>query len=223
MSTNREIEPGKLVPHAEPAAPQPNGPDLPPPISEPLKPEVLSKFRLDGTNFTEAVHEVVTTILVTQPPKSEFIRVQPDASLVTYTIRTKKDHYLIDPAAFSAIKAKVPDFEKHASAVTLRPYVTRAGLLALWPLKMENPYSVGTNSWNISAFNVAKRAETHWLRVSSDQATSLYVVHEPEMSFPDPVWPAMTIDEMVDLASRVNVVDSIDHPFIRALRGLPPG
>jgi hypothetical protein len=31
----------------------------------------------------------------------------------------------------------------------------------------------------------------------------------------------MTIDELVDLASRVNLVDSIDHPFVRSLRGLP--
>jgi hypothetical protein len=82
--------------------------DLPPPMSEPISPKAVSRFRIENTNFVETTREVLTTVLIVPPAKEEFIRVHPDETmkLVTFTIRSKREHYLIEPRAFSEIKAK---------------------------------------------------------------------------------------------------------------------
>lgn len=197
--------------------------ELPPPVSETVEPAKLSRFRIENTNYVEATKQVLATVLVTAPPKGEFIRVHPDRSvqMVAWALKDRRDHYLIEPAVFSEIMAKVPDFNQHACVATLRPYQTReGGQLNLWPLKMESPYSVGANAWNVSAFNLAQQAELKWLRIASNIARGQYVGYEPEEAYADPEWPPLSIDELVDIASRVNLIDTVDHPHIRRLRGL---
>jgi hypothetical protein len=192
-------------------------------VSEPITPKRLSRFRIENTNFIEATKQVLTTVLVAVPPKGEFVRVHPDREmrLVTWVLKSQRDHYLIEPETFPLIVAKVRDFAKHATIATLRPYQTReGGQLNLWPLKMESPYSVGSNTWNISAHNAARAAEAQWLRVTADSDRGQYVGVEPESAFPDPEWPDLGIDDLVEMASRVNLIADIDHPHIRKLRGL---
>ena len=204
-----------------------NGPippvDLPPPISEPLKSATLSRFRIENTNFVEAVKPVLTTVLIAQPPKGEFIRVHPDRSmaLITVLLRVKRERYLIEPGIYPELCAKVKDFNKLVSCVTLRPYQTReGGQITLWPLSMESPHSIGGNSWRISAFNAAQAAETTWLRITADTTRGIYTACEPEGIFADPEWPDMTIDALVDIAGHINRIASIDDGPIRDLRGL---
>jgi hypothetical protein len=223
-----EAKPGNSVhpPEAE-ATPKTTSegspePDMPPPTSEPMTPAKVSRFRISGTNYVAKTKQVLTTVLLMSPPSSEFIRVHPDPamSLVTRVLKSNREFYLIEPDIYPEIEVRVPDFYKHAGSATLRPYQTKAGQFNLWPLKMENPYSVGSNSWNLSAFNAAQECEKRWLRVYSNQAVSQWCVQESEEVYPDPEWPNLGIDELVDMASRVNVISSIDHPYIKMLRGI---
>jgi hypothetical protein len=209
--------------HNMPAVDVVEGEGLPPPTSEPIAPAKLSRFRIENTAYVEATRQVLTTVLITPPPKGEFVRVHPDRSvqMVAWVLKDGREHYLIEPEAFPAIQTKVKDFTKHATVALLRPYQTReGGQLNLWPLKMESPYSVGSNTWNVSAHNAARAAETQWLRITADSARGQYSGFEPEMAFADPEWPSHNIDELVEMASRINLIASIDHPHVRRLRGL---
>src|SRR4051794_211906 len=98
-----------------------NGKEMPPPVSEPLTAGNTSRFRVENANYIEKVQEVLSTVLITPPPKDEFIRTCPDPAmrLITYTIRYNREHFLIEPSAFKEIQARVADFDRHASAVTL--------------------------------------------------------------------------------------------------------
>jgi hypothetical protein len=212
--------------------------DLPPPNSEPLTAKSAERFRVTATNYAVQSTEVLTTVRIVKPSDSDFIRVHPnpDMVMVTFTFPTKDGHVLIEPLIFDEIRVKVPDFGKITACVSLVPYITNKGALNLWPLKRESPFSIGGNSYNVSAFNVAARTRKEWLRISTDQDRGQYVGFKPEEIIPEPTWPkeiaealAPTAAEtvvvkamvkLVELASKGGVIDSIDHPLIRPYRGL---
>ena len=115
----------------------------------------------------------------------------------------------------------MPDFHKFAPCVTLRPYITTKGTINLWPLKRESPFSIGGNSYNVSAFNVSDRTRTQWLRVSSDRDRAIYTGFVAEEFVPEPKWPEdLTILMLLELALKGGVIDGPDHILIRPLRGL---
>lgn len=222
------LDQGKLRPKSrhETKPPPANG-EMPPPLSEPIDGPKLSRFRIDNAAYAPTTTEALTTVLIARPDPDEFIRVHPgdDMRLTTVVFKQFRDYYLIDPPVMDLLRAKVEDIARHISTAMLRPYIAReSAQISLWPLKMESPYSVGGNVWNVSAFSVAKRCEVEWLRVSQSPNKNMYIGLRAEgPPFPDPVWPEFTIDQLVDMASRINIIDSIDHPLIRKLRGLPPG
>jgi hypothetical protein len=191
-----------------------------------------------ATNYAVQSAEVLTTVRIVKPSDSDFIRVHPNPNMqmVTFTFPTKDGHVLIEPDTFDAIKVKVPDFGKITACVTLVPYITNKGALNLWPLKRESPFSIGGNSYNVSAFTVAARTRVEWLRLSTDQDRGQYVGFKPEEIIPEPTWPKeiaasllVTAAEavvteatvkLVEMASKGGIIDSIEHPLIRPYRGL---
>jgi hypothetical protein len=200
-----------------------NGQEMPPPNSEPLTTNDLERFRASGTNYTVASKELLTTVKIVVPSKEVFIRTHPDPQMefITHTFETKDGHCMIEPDAFEATRAKVPDFHKFAPCVSLRPYITNKGTLNLWPLKRESPFSIGGNSYNVSAFNVSDRSRVQWLRVSSNQERGSYLGFDPEEFIPEPKWPEnLTMFMLLDLALKGGVIDGPDHILIRPLRGL---
>ena len=54
----------------------------------------------------------------------------------------------------------------------------------------------------------------------ADMALGAYRIHLAEGDLPDPLWPAKTLPELLKLAFKGRIVDSIDHPVVRRLRGL---
>jgi hypothetical protein len=196
---------------------------VPPPNSEPLTPKGIERFRATGTNYVVQSKEVLTTVRIVKPGKEAYIRVHPDLALefITYTFGTKDGHLPIEPGVFEAIREKVPDFHRHASCVSLWPYITNKGTINLWPLKRESPFSIGSNSYNVSAFNVAGRCREQWLRVTTDTDRGLWLGLEPEEKLPDPKWPKdLTMEQLLTTAVKGGVIDSIDHILIKPLRGI---
>ena len=196
--------------------------DLPSSTSEPLTAKSLERFRASGTNYTVPSKEVLTTVKIVVPGKDVFVRTHPDPAMefTTFTFETRDGHIPIEPDAFEAIRAKVEDFQKFAPCVTLRPYITSKGTINLWPLKRESPFSIGGNSYNVSAFAVSDRTRTQWLRVSSNRERGAYLGFEPEEFIPEPKWPELTIYALLELALKGGVIDGPDHILIRPLRGL---
>jgi hypothetical protein len=180
---------------------------------DPFDPESL---RLDQS-FTEmaGVKKLLTTVPVRKPNKQDFIRVHPDANfrLTAAVIELKDDRevYLVLPT----IAHQLPG---ECSPVVLYTAINRQGVTFLWPVKLPTPDGK-VNEWHRSASEAAERAMDVWLRVLADMSLGAYVMYEASASVPDPVWPTATFRELLKIGFRDKLVDSLDHPVIKRLRG----
>jgi hypothetical protein len=96
--------------------------------------------------------------------------------------------------------------------------MTRSNSLFLWRLKL--PRVDGqSNHWNDAALVAAKLAETKWVRVASNMTAKCYDVFEATGINVEPQWPDLTLTEILRLCFKDRFIDSLEHPFLRRLRG----
>ena len=76
------------------------------------------------------------------------------------------------------------------------------------------------NSWAESARRGAELAMRSWMRLSANRAAGEYDLFEAAAALPEPEWPELTFRELLRLAFRDAMVEAIDHPAVRRLRGL---
>ena len=46
-----------------------------------------------------------------------------------------------------------------------------------------------------------------------------YDVLEAAGQFPEPVWPEVSLQQLLEIAFKGRVIDTMDHPVLRRLRG----
>ncbi len=194
-----------------PAAPQP---PVPPGAFD------VRALRL-GQDFgaTLGVTRVITTIPVRKPDKKTFVRVHPgeDYRLTTYLLETgglQREIYLVDPSLWEALAAEL-------RPVNLCTAITRPGDLFVWPLNLPSPDG-RPNAWNDSALAAAKQAETAWCRMHANMHLGAYdlMVAPPNSPLPEPVWPDLSFQAILDIAFRGRFITTPDHPVVLQLRGL---
>lgn len=99
----------------------------------------------------------------------------------------------------------------------LVPCITKQGGYLLWPIRL--PDQDGKlDDWNTSALAIADRFGGRWLRLRSNRELGHYDAVEPVSVMPAPEWPA-DIDGIVRLALKGRVIESMDHPLLKKLRG----
>jgi len=205
-------------PHPVPPTTPPTAPATPPARPEPPDPFDPASLRLDA-DYSEGlgVRKVITTVPNRKPNKSEWFRVRPgeEWQLQTAVLELEKGvermTYLVAPSLRTELSGEV-------TPALLLTCVNRANDLFIWRVKL--PGSDGrSNTWTDSALQIAKAAETTWCRMVSDTANGIYTHYEPTAELPDPKWPELSFKEIVKLAFRGRMIDSLDHPVIRELRG----
>lgn len=189
--------------------------DASPAMADPFD---LTALRL-GQDFGAAigVKKAITTVPVRKPDKQSFVRVRPGEAwrLQTFLLEFKEEResYLVAPALW-------PELGAELKPVCLFTGITRQGVLFLWPIKL--PGADGrADSWSESALEAAKLCERAWCRVVANMALGGYDVLEAQAvaNLPEPEWPALTLQEIVKIAFRGRLVDSLDHPAVRRLQG----
>ena len=96
--------------------------------------------------------------------------------------------------------------------------VTRQGVLRLWTIRM--PDEEGKlDDWNRSALEAAEIAKGRRIRVKSNRSLGAYEVHEAQGDLPDPEWPGLTLQQILEIAFKGRLIESWDHPALRRLRG----
>lgn len=193
-----------------PAAPQ----DRPKP-PDPFDPASL---RL-GADYSAGlgVRKVISTIPNRKPNKSEWFRVRPGEEwrLQTAVLELEKG---VERSTYLVAQSLWPDLSGEISPAVLLTCVNRANDLFVWRVKL--PGADGrSNTWTDSALQIVGAAERSWCRMVSDTANGIYTHYEPTTELPDPQWPALTFHEIVRIAFRGRMIDSLDHPVIRELRG----
>jgi len=157
---------------------------------------------------------VLSAVPVRKPGPNDFIRVRPGADWQRrcYIAEWEGDTYYIPPEFYEPL-------EDVARPVLLRTAITNRGHITfLWPIKImaDGPGRM----WMETAVLAAELAETRWVRMKGDTKLGGYQIRHAQDDLGEPKWHDVTMSELLRIAFRGRVVDSIDYPIIRALRGI---
>jgi hypothetical protein len=96
--------------------------------------------------------------------------------------------------------------------------ITRQEVLFLWTIRL--PGADGKiDDWGRSAMDAADEAKTRWVRVTSNMHLGAYDVAVAPGIVTGPEWPDLTLQQIIKIAFRNNMIDTWDHSVLRRLRG----
>jgi hypothetical protein len=173
----------------------------------------LSKLRLPQNFEAVGVTPVLMTVPVRKPKSTEFVRVHLDDQMDAFTLETDdQEIYFVVPEC----GAKLGD---DLRAVTLFRVVTRQGAELLWPVKYPKD-GQAPMGWHTSAREAAGLARDHWIRLRSDNSLNAYRVDKAGGDLGEPKWSSNSLQELLRIAFRDRIIDSVDHPVVRRRLGL---
>jgi hypothetical protein len=111
-------------------------------------------------------------------------------------------------------------FDDDVVPTLLQLAISRNNTIFIWPLKIPQPDGGRGKRWHESAFDARAWALKGWVKVRSDRSISGYRVFQPEGIIPDPKWPDMSFEEILEIALRGRIIKSSDHPVVRKYLGL---
>ena len=166
-----------------------------------------------GANL--GVKKALLAVPVRKPPKEWFIRTNPALRLETCVLELKEDRetYLVAPALWPELAAESTFGPRALYAAT-----SRQNVLFVWPIRLPGPDGK-IDDWNRSALEAAAMAETQWVRVASNMALGAYDVFTASADWPEPDWPDLPFNEILRIAFKGRVIESLDHPTLKRLRG----
>jgi hypothetical protein len=162
------------------------------------------------------VKKVLTVVPCRKPNRHEFVRVRPGEEwrLATGVFEDKinREVYLVSRDLWSELGDEV-------QPVCLFLATNRQGDVFLWPGKL--PKSDGrSNTWNESALAAASLAEAKWVRLVANMSGGMYDTFAAAGELSEPIWPELLLTDILRLCFKDRFIQSVDHPAIRALRGL---
>jgi hypothetical protein len=182
---------------------------------DPFDPAALRLSQDFAANL--GVKKALLTVPVRKPDKAWWIRVHPseDYRLTTPVIELKEEQesYLVAPPLWAELSA-----EATFSPKVLFTAVNRQGMVFLWPVRLPGPDG-RHDDWNRCALEAAQIAQKNWLRLAANMAIGTYDVSVATASLPEPKWPEQPFGELLKIAFKDRLIDSLDHPVLRKLRG----
>jgi hypothetical protein len=174
----------------------------------------VASLRLPQNFDNVPTDRVVVAIKVGRPGKQEFFRVHPggayrgDFGLLLF--EEDREFYVVAPALHV-------EFGPVLRRTTLVATINRYGAIRLWPIGLPDLATGRDNAWFMSARTVAEVARTSWVRLIN--ANDHYDAIKAAGQYGEPEWPNLTFDEMVQVAFRDRIIDSMTHPVARKLNG----
>jgi hypothetical protein len=164
---------------------------------------------------TVGVRKLLTTIPVRKPSRQDFVRVNPSpdyrlSPAAVVELREDNEIYLVTPNMAN-------ELPNEFFTVMLLTAINRQGVLFLWPIKLPRPDGRQLD-WHRSAAEAAEQA-MDWVRVSANMQLGAYEVAIATANLPEPAWPELPFPEILKIAFRDRIIDNIDHPVVRRLRG----
>jgi hypothetical protein len=178
----------------------------------------IGQFRLNQSLVPHAGGQNrVRTIPVRKASKESWFRTHRDEafrlSSMVIELKEKGETYLV-------AKALWPDLTGESTFVgkLLVPTLTRQGDLLLWPIRL--PGEDGKlDDWNASAMEAAALAQDKWVRMSANRSLGAYEIIEGPEPQPEANWPKLGLDAIVRIAFKGRIIETLEHPVIRQLRG----
>jgi hypothetical protein len=176
----------------------------------------LDALRIDQ-NFAEqiGVEKVITRIPIRKPGRQEWVRVHTDENfhiqLALFEYEQEGDYYVLDHSLLGLLTEEVA-FKK------LYYSINRQGVVFLWPAKL--PDATGRiDDWNKSRHKAANLAMGGWVRVASNRSLGAYEVYTPQAKLDDPVWPELSLNEILEIAFEDKIICEKDHPILKSFWG----
>lgn len=178
----------------------------------------IGEFRLTQSFEEHAGGEkLLTTIPVRKPSKESWFRTHPDENyrLPTPVIELKErgETYLVVNHLWQELSGD-PTFVPKL----LIPTLTKQGDLLLWPIRLPGPDG-NIDDYNASAMEAATYAREKWVRMAARRSLGAYEITLGPDPQAEPAWPQKSLEEMVRIAFKGRIIDSLDHPVVRELRG----
>ena len=183
-------------------------------MTQPTSP--FSSLRLTQ-NFGETlgVKKVLTTVPVGKPSKDRFFRTHPSPSWVfpTWILENKVagETYLVSTEVASVLGSLARPVELYAA-------IDRQNNPFLIPIPLPGPNGV-RNSWHESLAQAVERAKVVWLRITANKDLGGYDIYEATAKLPDPIWPDITMDELLEIAFRGRIIQNVDHAIVQERLG----
>jgi len=176
----------------------------------------LERLRL-SQNFADVVgvKKKTITVPVRKPHRQLFVRIHPEESwrLETAVLVVKEDRetYLVDPALWAELPGEIVP-------TVLFTAISRQGVVFLWPIRL--PGEDGRHdAWNRSALEAAQLATKQWIRLAANMHLGAYEVSVATGDLPEPEWPDVSFQDLLQIAFKDKFIQGLDHPAIRALQG----
>ena len=181
------------------------------PAPDPFAPENL-KTRARNTGIT--IKKVLTNIPVKEKPgKQDFVRTRAgdEWQIETVVIEDEKNnnYYIVAPELHDHLARK-------GFYALLRLAVTRDGDPFLWVLKTPTT-GASYEIWYESKLEVAAKAENEWVQLET--TANCFCANVGEGIKAEPQWPELTFSAILRLCFKDRFIDSLDHPFLKRLRG----
>lgn len=176
----------------------------------------FSSLRL-SQNFgqTLGVKKVLTAVPVGKPTKDRFFRTHesPERMYPTWILEDKatRETYIVSDDVASILGGLV-------RAVELYVAIDRQNNVFLVPVPLPGPNGV-RNPWHESLLQAVLRAKFVWLRITANTTLGVYEIFEAAAELPDPIWPDLTLDELLEVAFRGRIITTPDHPVVQEKLG----
>jgi hypothetical protein len=177
-----------------------------------------SRFRAQKPSNTQQVSKtnVMRVPVLKRPSNQQFVRIHADPAFRVDCAILKLDederHYLVAADLANSMDGDIKYF-------CLCAAIDRQSNVFLWCVP-PTPTEENENSWHLSYRQIAKFAETMWIRMWSVKAINAYNMQEAEGEIPEPKWPSYSFEQLLEIAfGNSHIIDDPDHPALRKLRG----
>lgn len=179
---------------------------------------VPDPFDLDNLilpqDFAPLGEKQITRLRVKKPHRLEWVAVHPKLEI---RVMLFERSYEMDKEIFIVARPMVDTFREEGKPCMLYPYVTQDGALRLWPVRLPDPDTGKLDSYSETAHDAATRYRGKWIRVAANRREAQYEVTLMKRKAAPPRFPDLTEEEMLRLAFKDKVIDSLDHPAIADL------
>ena len=164
---------------------------------------------------TAGVKKLLTTVPVRKPSPQDFVRVHPDpgsrANFPIIELKDEREEYIV-------VAHLIPALMGEFVTKTLFLAINRQGTPFFWPVRLPSPDGKNLEWWR-SAREAAELGQKFWIRVRANMNLGAYDIFQAESAIPDPEWPPLGFWDLIRIAFRDHLIDRIDHPVIKRLRG----
>jgi hypothetical protein len=162
--------------------------------------------------------KVLTIGVAKRPPKQVYARVHPDPAfhiekLAIIDHEATRELYVVTVAVQAALAIEFRTCDAYLA-------VTQHKDLFFWLTRVPDA-TRGGERWSASNRDAVQRAIMSWVRVHPNQSAGQYDIFIGGDILGEPIWPdpVLSVWELLRIAFKDRVIQTLDHPIVRQLQG----